>query len=107
MSLMLRVRVLSRSLSLSKKTPDKVTASRLWRLALPHKKMIGGAVGLLTISSAVTMAVPYSMGAIIDAVSLHDAPSLSNIFLSLTGVFVLGAAANAGMILLFKRVGER
>ena len=86
---------------------DKITAQRLLKLAFPHKKMIAGAIGLLSVSSAVTMAVPYSMGAIIDAVSVKDGPSLSSIFMTLGGVFVLGAAANAGRIMLFKSVGER
>jgi ABC-type multidrug transport system fused ATPase/permease subunit len=90
-----------------KKIPDRITAQRLLRLAAPHKTSIAGAIGLLSVSSAVTMAVPYSMGAIIDAVSSQDGTSLSNIFLSLGGVFGIGAAANVGRILLFKRVGER
>lgn len=89
------------------KIPDKITAQRLLSLAAPHKKMIAGAISLLSISSAVTMAVPYSMGTIIDAVSVKDGPSLSNIFWTLGGVFGLGAAANTGRILLFKSVGER
>lgn len=89
------------------KVPDKVTALRLLRLAAPHKKMIAGAISLLSVSSAVTMAVPYSMGTIIDAVSVRDGPFLSNIFWTLGTVFGIGAAANTGRILLFKSVGER
>lgn len=95
------------STSTSNKINDRLTAKRLLRLAAPHKGMIAGAVGLLSISSAVTMAVPYSMGAIIDAVSVKDAPFLSSIFLTLGGVFGIGAVANTGRIFLFKSVGER
>jgi ABC-type multidrug transport system fused ATPase/permease subunit len=91
----------------SAKVPDKITAQRLLLLAAPHKSSIAGAIALLSVSSAVTMAVPYSMGAIIDAVSGQDGTSLNNIFLTLGCVFGVGAAANTGRIILFKRVGER
>ncbi|KAJ3296847.1 ATP-binding cassette sub- B member 10, mitochondrial [Borealophlyctis nickersoniae] len=79
--------------------------------------MLGAAVVLLFVSSAVTMSVPFSMGRVIDivmaqlGVDSHGAEqvpySLSTIFLGLAAVFAVGAAANAGRVILMKLAGER
>ncbi len=62
--------------------------------------------------------VPFSMGVMIDKVSneqkkgkensnIFKQKSLSEMFALLTGVFVIGAAANTGRVYLFRCVGER
>lgn len=92
------------------------------KFAKPEIKLVGGSLVLLMISSAVTMSVPFSMGAIIDIVmeklgdqetiqKLKDEPesqttilkrlllktgSLNSLFGVLVGVFVIGAVANVG-----------
>ncbi|KAJ2419450.1 ATP-binding cassette permease mdl1, partial [Coemansia sp. RSA 2531] len=76
---------------------------RLLRLAKPEYKLLGGAVGLLFVSSTVTMAVPFSMGKIIDMVTNSGASipfglSLTQVFVGLGSVFVVGAIANAGRV---------
>ena len=122
---------------------DKETILKLLALAKPQSKIIASAIGLLFISSAVTMvrhsqlmctqSVPFSMGTIIDMVlqefqshqtlpgtlpgtysgtsttidTLKPAISLTTLFGILGGVFVVGAAANTGRIILFKCAGER
>ncbi|KAJ2464137.1 ATP-binding cassette permease mdl1 [Coemansia sp. RSA 2337] len=85
---------------------------RLLRLAKPEYKLLGGAVGLLFVSSTVTMAVPFSMGKIIDMVTNSGASipfglSLTQVFVGLGSVFVVGAIANAGRVMLIRTAGER
>ncbi|EPB86558.1 ATP-binding cassette, subfamily B (MDR/TAP), member 10 [Mucor circinelloides 1006PhL] len=85
---------------------------KLFRLAKPEAKSIAGATGLLVISSAITMSVPFSMGKIIDIVTHPDMDSYLGLTMpefagALSMVFVLGAAANAGRVLLFRIAGER
>ncbi|KAJ1761744.1 ATP-binding cassette permease mdl1 [Coemansia sp. RSA 1591] len=84
---------------------------RLFRLARPEYKLLGAAVGLLVVSSSVTMAVPFAMGKIIDIVTSSQAVpfglTLSQMFVGLGAVFVVGAAANAGRIVLIRTAGER
>ncbi|KAJ2762646.1 ATP-binding cassette permease mdl1 [Coemansia sp. BCRC 34490] len=88
------------------------TWMRLLRLARPEYKMLGGAVGFLFVSSSITMAVPFAMGKIIDMVTNTEAAiplglTLKQAFVGLGGVFVLGAAANAGRVVLIRTAGER
>ncbi|CAO3638554.1 unnamed protein product [Cunninghamella blakesleeana] len=87
---------------------------RLISLAKPEAKSITGAIGLLLISSAITMSVPFSMGKIIDIVTNPDKSSDSAFGLSfpqffgaLAFVFTIGAAANVGRVILFRLSGER
>jgi putative ABC transport system ATP-binding protein len=93
-------------------------------------KLIGGSIILLLISSSVTMSVPFSMGAIIDIVLekmegpevetskpketdsllkklLQTTGSLTGLFALLGGVFIIGAAANAGRQILMTSATER
>ncbi|KAI8342223.1 hypothetical protein BD560DRAFT_412024 [Blakeslea trispora] len=102
---------LCRQQSITKKT-DSSDIRKLFRLAKPEAKSLTAATGLLVISSAITMSVPFSMGKIIDIVTN---PSMDN-YLGLTmpefvgalsTVFVIGAAANTGRVLLFRIAGER
>ncbi|KAJ1843930.1 ATP-binding cassette permease mdl1 [Coemansia sp. RSA 2708] len=85
---------------------------RLFRLARPEYRLLGGAVGLLLVSSSVTMAVPFTMGKIIDIVTSASATvpfglTLGQVFGGLGAVFVAGAVANAGRIVLIRTAGER
>ncbi|KAJ2777879.1 ATP-binding cassette permease mdl1 [Coemansia javaensis] len=85
---------------------------RLFRLARPEYRLLGGAVGLLFVSSSVTMAVPFSMGRIIDLVTNAGAAvpfglTLGQMFAGLGAVCVVGALANAGRIVLIRVAGER
>ncbi|KAJ2782753.1 ATP-binding cassette permease mdl1 [Coemansia interrupta] len=85
---------------------------RLFRMAQPEYKMLGGAVGLLFVSSGVSMAIPFSMGKIIDMVTSAGAAipfglSPAQAFGGLAAVFAVGALANAGRIFLIRTAGER
>ncbi|KAJ1793747.1 ATP-binding cassette permease mdl1 [Coemansia sp. RSA 2399] len=85
---------------------------RLFRLAKPEYKLLGSAVGLLFVSSTITMAVPFTMGKIIDIVTDAGAAipyglSLGQVFAGLGVVFVVGAVANAGRVMLIRTAGER
>ncbi|KAJ1679335.1 ATP-binding cassette permease mdl1, partial [Spiromyces aspiralis] len=85
---------------------------RLLKLAKGEAKLLGSAVGLLFISSSVTMAVPFSMGKIIDMVTDPAFPvpfdlTLTQVFAGLGGLFVVGAAANTGRVMLIRTAGER
>lgn len=86
-------------------------------MALAHGEgpYIAAGVGLLLISSAVSLSVPMGMGHIIDTVvtagSAADpdamAASLTRTCLGLGAFFVVGAGANAGRIFLIQRSGQR
>ncbi|KAJ2900693.1 ATP-binding cassette permease mdl1 [Coemansia aciculifera] len=96
----------------AKQIKTKQAWLRLFRLARPEYKLLGGAVGLLFVSSTVTMAVPFSMGKIIDMVTNSGASipmglSLTQVFIGLGSVFVVGAIANAGRVMLIRTAGER
>ncbi|KAJ2746092.1 ATP-binding cassette permease mdl1 [Coemansia sp. BCRC 34301] len=96
----------------AKQIKTKQAWLRLLRLAKPEYKLLGGAVGLLFVSSTVTMAVPFSMGKIIDMVTNSGASipmglSLTQVFVGLGSVFVVGAIANAGRVMLIRTAGER
>ncbi|KAJ2888784.1 ATP-binding cassette permease mdl1 [Coemansia asiatica] len=85
---------------------------RLFQMARPEYKLLTGAVGLLFISSGVTMMVPFSMGKIIDIVTNAGSTipfglSLGQVFAGLGATFVIGAVANAGRVILIRTAGER
>lgn len=84
---------------------------RLMRLAIPEKKTLGIALGLLTISSAVSLSVPFTLGRIID---FFTSPTTSDLPVSvptaaaiLAGIFAIGAAANTGRSILMRIAGQR
>ncbi|RUS32575.1 LOW QUALITY PROTEIN: ATP-binding cassette sub-family B member 10, mitochondrial [Jimgerdemannia flammicorona] len=87
-------------------------ARRLLSLARPEAKSITAAIALLIISSAITMSVPFSMGKIIDIVTNPSTTTfmgltLPQFFMILSGVFVAGALANTGRVVIFRVAGER
>jgi len=86
---------------------------RILSLAKPEYKSLAGAIGLLFISSAVTMSVPFCMGKIIDIIytSSQDTTqmveTLSYVCKILCGVFLLGGAANFGRVYLIQVSGQK
>lgn len=93
-------------------TNDTKDIKRLFQLAKPEIKSISAAIGLLLISSSVTMSVPFSMGKIIDIVTHPNMEgylglSMPQFMGLLSAVFAVGAIANSGRVLLFRLAGER
>ncbi|KAG2217641.1 hypothetical protein INT45_004217 [Circinella minor] len=96
----------------SKKKAESKDIKQLFGLAKPEAKSISAAIALLVISSAVTMSVPFSMGKIIDIVTHPEIKeylgfTMPQFMGALSAVFVLGALANSGRVLLFRLAGER
>lgn len=73
---------------------------------------LSGAIGLLLISSAVTISVPFAMGKVIDTIykssddSVKMMTDLSLLCKVLILVFICGAAANFGRIFLMETSGK-
>ncbi|XP_063958737.1 ATP-binding cassette sub-family B member 10, mitochondrial-like [Lytechinus pictus] len=93
--------------------------SEIWRLlslAEPEKYRLAVAIGLLLISSTVTIAVPFALGKVIDTIyntsseegSRDDMMKrLTRLCTFLAGVFLVGAAANFGRVYLMQTSGQR
>ncbi|XP_055332371.1 ATP-binding cassette sub-family B member 10, mitochondrial-like [Paramacrobiotus metropolitanus] len=83
---------------------------RFFRQAYTERWRLAGAVGLLLISSSVTMAVPFSVGKIIDLVA-NAGPNIMQTLQMVAGalvvIFIVGAAANAGRVYLFQSTSAR
>lgn len=94
-----------------KKTQTWTQVKQLLRLAKPERKYIAGAVGLIAVSSAVSMSLPSVIGTLIDHASTPDAPiyglTRNQFLLALGSVFVVGAIANSGRIIILKITGEK
>ena len=73
--------------------------------------MLGAAVLFLLMSSSITMAIPFSIGKILDMATsgkeLLFGLSPAVFYASLASVMVLGACANYGRIIILRIVGER
>ena len=73
--------------------------------------MLGAAVLFLLTSSSITMAIPFSIGKILDMATsgkeLLFGLSPAVFYASLASVMVLGASANYGRIIILRIVGER
>jgi hypothetical protein len=70
--------------------------------------LYAGALLCLLVSSAVTMAVPYSVGAMIDLVANQQGDGgerLASLIQLLLGAFVVGGLANFGRLLLMQSAG--
>ena len=85
---------------------------RLGGLAWPERRTIGIALGLLTVSSSVSLAVPFAVGRIIDVFSGQAAPGLGALGPAaaagvLAGIFAAGALANVGRTILMRLAGQR
>lgn len=100
----------------SKSTPQLAGFGEIWRLikvARPEAKPMGVAVGLLLVSSSITMAIPFSIGKILDVATNNQTGDAifglapGTFYLTLGSVLVLGASANYGRIIVLRIVGER
>ncbi|KAG8923829.1 ATP-binding cassette permease mdl1 [Tulasnella sp. 418] len=94
-------------------TADSTSSLRkIIALAKPEKKIIGIAVSLLFVSSAVSMSIPFTVGRLIDYFSSANANlfmglSPTNALIVLTLVFTAGGLANAGRVILLRLAGLR
>ncbi|XP_022175730.1 ATP-binding cassette sub-family B member 10, mitochondrial isoform X1 [Myzus persicae] len=100
--------------STSKETKKLFSESkvlRLYSLAKPEKNRLICAVCFLLVSSAVTMAIPFSFGRIVDIIYKSDITEaqskLVTICTILLPVFLIGAACNFGRIYLINTSGYR
>ncbi|XP_076012161.1 ATP-binding cassette sub-family B member 10, mitochondrial [Genypterus blacodes] len=86
---------------------------RILRLAHPERWRLAGALGFLTVSSAVTMSAPFLLGRVIDTIYATGtdaetmAASLTSLCIMLTGVFLCGGAANAARVYLMQMSGQQ
>ena len=96
---------------------------RLIKIARPEARVLGFAFVLLLISSSITMAIPFSIGKIMDIATKGkadtesgegDAPqemlfglSMSTFYVGLGCILATGAVANYGRIIILRIVGER
>lgn len=68
-----------------------------------------GAVGLLLISSGISISIPFCIGKVIDTIysdSENMTATLTHICQVLICVFVIGAASNMGRIYIMNNSGE-
>eukprot|EP00088_Acartia_fossae_P071392 TRINITY_DN9788_c0_g1_i11.p1 TRINITY_DN9788_c0_g1~~TRINITY_DN9788_c0_g1_i11.p1 ORF type:complete len:655 (-),score=72.17 TRINITY_DN9788_c0_g1_i11:343-2286(-) len=103
----------------SLRLPNK-EISRLFSLAKSERKRLAGAIGLLVISSGVTMSVPFALGKVVDIIynmdqlknsSLSEQKEeirqrLNKVCAALCGIFIIGAAANFGRVYLMRIAGQ-
>ncbi|SCU81952.1 LAMI_0B08350g1_1 [Lachancea mirantina] len=104
--------------------PGYAEVFRLFRLARRDWKLLAVAIGLLTISSLVGMAVPKVIGMVLDATktalsgderpkSLDDLPPIAyglglyDFFAVFAGALILGTVANFGRVVLLRVLGEK
>ncbi|XP_030036699.2 ATP-binding cassette sub-family B member 10, mitochondrial isoform X1 [Manduca sexta] len=104
------------TLATSKKINAKLKPSeikRLFGLAEPEKWTLTAAIGFLIVSSSVTMAVPFSLGKVLDIIysSTSDLGAarekLDALCLMLCGVFLVGGLCNFGRVYLMSISGQR
>lgn len=90
--------------------------SEIWRLlkiAKPEAKILSLAFLFLLVSSSITMAVPFSIGKILDAATNTETSDQvfgfapATFYGGLAGILLLGASANYGRIIILRIVGER
>ena len=88
--------------------------TRLLRIAKPEVKPLSFAVGLLLISSSISMALPFSIGKIMDIATKGPGEgnelfglSLETFYTGLGCILAIGACANFGRIIVLRIVGER
>ena len=97
---------------------------------MPERYHLAAGIGLLVISSSVTMSIPFAMGKVIDmiykidqlkstseSIKSEDALTseernqitrkLQNVCIALVGVFTVGALANFGRVYLMRMVSQR
>ncbi|KAJ8981301.1 hypothetical protein NQ317_004038 [Molorchus minor] len=90
----------------------KSELKRLFSLAKPEKFRLLAAIGLLVVSSTVTMVIPFSLGKILDIIYVNSEHTeartkLNKVCGVLLCVFGLGAMCNFGRIYLMSTAGYR
>lgn len=104
----------------AKKKVAKSDLLRLLSLAKPERKRLAGAIGLLIVSSAVTMSVPFALGKVIDIIysmdqlkdssleeqKLEISRKLKLVCIALAGVFAVGGLCNFGRVYLMRVSGQ-
>lgn len=91
----------------------KSELKRLFSLAKPEKWKLVSAIGFLVVSSTVTMAIPFSLGKILDIIYVGEKDidaartKLNQVCGVLLGVFVLGAICNFARVYLMSTAGYR
>ena len=84
---------------------------RLVNLAIPQRKRLALGIGLLFISSSVSLSVPLTLGKIVDIFTNPDHAalpvSLPVAVAALLGIFAIGACANTGRVILMRIAGQR
>ena len=119
---------------LSEKSGKAKNISRLLSLARPEKYKLAAAIGLLVISSGVTMSIPFAMGKVIDIIYSMDQlktthslngshenleeylmsdsqrqsimTNLQKVSVILIGVFIVGALANFGRVYVMRMISQ-
>ncbi|XP_017890496.1 ATP-binding cassette sub-family B member 10, mitochondrial [Ceratina calcarata] len=80
-------------------------------LAVPEKWRLSGAITFLIISSAVTMAVPFCLGKLIDTIYTTDKKDvekdLNRLCVILFGVFLVGGLCNFARVYLMSTTGHK
>ena len=117
------------------KSTTSESLKRLFSLIGPERYKMAAAVGLLVISSSVTMAIPFAMGKVIDIIYSMDQLKLENkldktsvenenitwsdsqrqlimknlekVCGALIGVFIIGGMANFGRVYLMRMISQR
>ncbi|XP_003699313.1 ATP-binding cassette sub-family B member 10, mitochondrial [Megachile rotundata] len=83
----------------------------LFMLAVPEKWRLFGAITFLLVSSAVTMAVPFSLGKLIDVIYTTEKENmkdnLNRLCLILFGIFLIGGICNFCRVYLITTAGHR
>lgn len=96
-------------LATKKKAPTSTEIKRLLSLAKSEKWKLVGAVGLLLISSGISISIPFCIGKVIDTIysdSENMTATLTYICQVLMCVFVIGAACNMGRIYIMNNSGN-
>lgn len=102
--------VSTKKINVKLKTSD---IKRLFSLAEPEKWTLAGAISFLVVSSSVTMAIPFSLGKVLDIIysSTSDLGAarekLDTLCLMLCGVFLIGGLCNFGRVYLMSISGQR
>ncbi|KAI0915347.1 hypothetical protein AcV5_003842 [Taiwanofungus camphoratus] len=106
--------LLSRLLPSSFSTTQKTSSSfrKIVALAKPERKPLAIAIGLLVVSSSVSMSIPFTIGKLIDyfTTSQPQIPlglSLGQASVLLLLLFTVGAVANAGRAMIMRVSGQR
>lgn len=87
---------------------------RLVKIARPEAKGLTVAVILLSISSSISMSIPFSLGRILDIATNKDGSTdmlfgldITTFYIALGSVLTFGAVANYGRVLILRVIGER